>query len=89
MRPIMLAAGLLALSLGTACIGTSPALAAGDGRANPPRVGGGADRHGCYATAGYLWCARTRTCERPWELAKAKGFKLSSAAFARYCRNDR
>mgnify|MGYP006870686885 FL=1 len=57
---------------------------AGEGVA-APRIGGGADAHGCYATAGYLWCARTKQCERPWELARARGFKNSMTAFRRFC----
>lgn len=45
--------------------------------------GGDVDRYGCRASAGYSWCARTKKCERPWELAEAKGFKLSPIAIAR------
>lgn len=51
-----------------------------------PRPGGDADAHGCRGSAGYSWCPRTKQCERPWELAKARGFKSSPAAFKRFCR---
>lgn len=50
-----------------------------------PIVGGDRDEHGCIASAGYRWCAKTAQCERPWELAKAKGFENSSDAFDGYC----
>lgn len=49
----------------------------------------GADRdpHGCIPSAGYAWCAKTRSCEQAWELAEQKGFENSQAAFNRYCHN--
>ena len=47
--------------------------------------GGDADQHGCRASAGYSWCARTGKCERPWELAKANGFPSTRRAFNRFC----
>ncbi|MDH7794033.1 hypothetical protein QBC99_000096 [Beijerinckia sp. GAS462] len=50
-----------------------------------PRVGGDADSHGCRASAGYSWCPRTKQCERPWELARARSFKNSASAFRKFC----
>ena len=49
----------------------------------PHAIGGDRDAHGCIASAGYVWCARTASCERPWELAKAEGFETED--FARNC----
>ncbi|MCG5078700.1 hypothetical protein [Paraburkholderia tagetis] len=47
----------------------------------------GADRdaHGCIGSAGFSWCEHTQRCERPWELAKQKGFAASEANFGQYC----
>lgn len=57
------------------------------GCAAQPTGAPGSDRdaHGCIPSAGYAWCAYTGRCERPWELATAKGFAQTSAAFAAYC----
>lgn len=54
--------------------------------ASPPTLTG-ADRdvHGCIPSAGYAWCARTQRCERPWELARERGFAVSAEAFAKFC----
>lgn len=30
-------------------------------------VGGMRDEHGCYKSAGYLWCETSQKCHRPWE----------------------
>lgn len=55
--------------------------------AEPDRkVGDDADAHGCRASAGYSWCAKTKQCERPWELAKANGFANTSEAFEQFCK---
>jgi len=54
----------------------------------PGRVGADADAHGCRASAGYRWCARTAQCERPWELAEAEGFEASEAGFTQFCAQD-
>lgn len=43
------------------------------------------DAHGCIPSAGYAWCAKTGSCERPWELASKKGFENTQAAFNKYC----
>jgi hypothetical protein len=48
-------------------------------------VGADRDTHGCIGSAGYAWCEHTQRCERPWELAKQKGFDATEAHFARYC----
>lgn len=47
----------------------------------------GADRdaHGCIGTAGYSWCAKTQSCERPWELAKSQGFEDTMPNFYAFC----
>lgn len=51
----------------------------------PLIVGADKDAHGCIPSAGYTWCAKTNQCVRPWELAKAQGFKVSEADFDKYC----
>ncbi|HEF5873130.1 TPA: hypothetical protein SAY52_003775 [Burkholderia cenocepacia] len=56
-------------------------------QAVPPLVGGDRDAHGCIGSAGYAWCETTRQCERPWELAKQKGFANSPQAYEQFCRN--
>lgn len=53
----------------------------------PSMPGSGRDAHGCIGSAGYTWCRQSGQCERPWELAKAKGFDDTPAAFAAYCGN--
>ncbi|WP_090801414.1 hypothetical protein [Paraburkholderia tuberum] len=50
-----------------------------------PVVGADRDAHGCIGSAGYSWCESTHQCERPWELAKQRGFALSAEQFAHYC----
>ncbi len=52
------------------------------------RVGGDRDAHGCIASAGYRWCARTNKCVKPWELAKKKKFENTKEAFDRFCGNQ-
>ena len=47
--------------------------------------GAGRDAHGCIPSAGYAWCAKTRSCERVWELAEREGIDNSLAAFENYC----
>jgi len=51
----------------------------------PAMTGSDRDVHGCIASAGYSWCEREKHCERPWELAKDKGFANTESAFNRYC----
>jgi hypothetical protein len=48
-------------------------------------IGGDRDSHGCIGSAGYSWCRFTRQCERPWSLAKERGFANEFAAFKRFC----
>ena len=48
-------------------------------------TGADRDEHGCIGSAGYSWCAKTKSCERPWELAKSHGFENTQEAFDTYC----
>jgi hypothetical protein len=83
-RGIALAVAVLALA---GCTASAPPPAASEaGTASPPAVGGDRDAHGCIPSAGYRWCERSGRCERPWELAKARGFENTAAAFDGYCR---
>jgi len=54
---------------------------------NDRLVGADKDAHGCIGSAGYKWCAKTKKCERPWELAKKEKFEKSAEAFNSFCRN--
>ena len=60
-------------------------------RPRPP--GSDKDAHGCTPSAGYLWCAKTNSCQRPRELAKKEGFiepagiPETRKAFNLYCEN--
>ncbi|EKS9795816.1 MULTISPECIES: hypothetical protein [Burkholderia] len=54
----------------------------------PPMPGSDRDPHGCIPSAGYSWCEQTQQCERPWELAKQKGFANSALAYEQFCRNN-
>ena len=51
----------------------------------PETVGGDRDEHGCLPAAGYLWCERSQTCERSWELADAAKIQHSEAEVKTYC----
>lgn len=64
----------------TACAHPAPS-------ASPTAGVPGADRdaHGCIGSAGYRWCERTQQCERPWELASAKGLENTAEAITAYC----
>lgn len=53
-----------------------------------PMPGSDRDAHGCIPSAGYAWCAHTKQCERPWELAQAKGFANTAEAFEGYCKKE-
>lgn len=81
------AAALLATCL--AACNTGPAAQPADSAAEvpPPAPGSDRDTHGCIPSAGYTWCAKTASCERPWELAKAQGFESDAAAFDAFCAN--
>ncbi|MBL1418486.1 MAG: hypothetical protein COB27_016610 [Moritella sp.] len=48
-------------------------------------VGGDRDEHDCLPAAGYLWCERSQTCERSWELADAAKIQHSEAEVKTYC----
>lgn len=52
-------------------------------------LGADRDAHGCIGSAGYSWCESTQRCERPWELAKQKGFAVSAENFAKYCQSPK
>ena len=52
-------------------------------------VGGDKDAHGCIGSAGYRWCAKTKQCERPWELAKKEKFEKREEAFDIFCGNKK
>ena len=52
------------------------------------RLGSKSDSHGCIGSAGYSWCARTMSCERPWEVARDNGFKNTKKAFDTFCQNS-
>jgi len=54
---------------------------------NDKLLGADKDAHGCIGSAGYKWCAKTKKCERPWELAKKEKFEKSAEAFNSFCRN--
>ena len=69
---------LVSLALTTACSQDQSA----DSQAMP---GSDADEHGCIQSAGYSWCAKTESCERPWELAESAGFENTAEAFESYC----
>ena len=51
----------------------------------PAVVGGDRDAHGCIGSAGYAWCARSATCERPWELAEREGIENTAPAVEAWC----
>lgn len=82
--PILIAIGL------AACTSHKPPAEAPTPAATPAATpampGSDRDAHGCIGSAGYSWCESTGKCERPWELAKDKGFENSAEAFARYCK---
>ena len=50
-------------------------------------LGGGHDAHGCIGSAGYSWCEKTQSCERPWELAGKRDFPNTPEAFNAFCYN--
>ena len=54
---------------------------------NKKLVGADKDAHGCKSSAGFSWCAKTKQCERPWELAKKEKFEKSVEAFNSFCEN--
>jgi len=48
-------------------------------------IGADKDSYGCIPSAGYVWCLRTKQCERPWELSEKKEFENSQIIFDKYC----
>ena len=86
MKVLLLIPALLVLA---ACASPDNAAPRADGKPSTttPRVGGDRDAHGCIGSAGYSWCETTQRCERPWELAKQKGFANSAQAYDQFCRN--
>ncbi|MGN8185327.1 hypothetical protein ACTJLD_04990 [Burkholderia sp. 22088] len=77
----------LSLAATLACAFALSACAAPSTPPAPPMVGSDRDAHGCIGSAGYSWCETTQRCERPWELAKQKGFANSAQAYDQFCRN--
>ena len=75
----LLLQGILAAALVGCGSGDDP------GAGNRDLVGSDRDEHGCINSAGYQWCASTGQCERPWELAKSKGFANTEAEYAAFC----
>jgi len=53
----------------------------------PAVPGSGIDANGCDLSAGYQWCPRAGSCQRPSELSNRVGFAEES--FAGYCRIKR
>ncbi|MFT7684323.1 MAG: hypothetical protein ACI935_003851 [Moritella dasanensis] len=51
----------------------------------PDPIGGVRDPHGCLPAAGYLWCERTQSCERSWELADAVHIEHTEEEVKSYC----
>lgn len=79
MRITMMVAALTLAGL-SACSADRPSQAA-----PAPMPGSDRDAHGCIASAGYVWCARTDQCERPWELAESHAFENSAQDFEAFC----
>jgi len=75
-RVTIMAAALAAVLLATGCSDDHSA-----------KTGADRDAHGCIASAGYKWCAKTNRCERPWELAAKEKFEKSEEAFNHFCDN--
>jgi hypothetical protein len=64
---------------------TAPKASTAPAAASAVLPGADRDAHGCIGSAGYIWCARTQRCERPWELAAAQKFANTSQAFDKFC----
>ena len=50
-----------------------------------PILGKHTDSHGCKPSTGHAWCERTKSCERPWELALKRGFENTPDGWHAYC----
>lgn len=86
MRTFALLALTLAALLLSACTGGGPVDAAPQAsESGTPLPGGDRDAHGCIGSAGYRWCEATQQCERPWELAQARGFENTAEAYGAFC----
>lgn len=69
-------------------LGTASCLLAGCATPNTPHlVGSERDPHGCIPSAGYLWCQKTASCQRPWELAAEHGFVNTAQNWQQFCQN--
>jgi len=86
MAKAALSVGLLIALSGCSDSGTASSSTASQTKA-PAKAGADKDAHGCIGSAGYQWCAKTNTCERPWELAKEKNFEKNAEAFNNFCQN--
>ncbi|AOI84412.1 hypothetical protein [Burkholderia cepacia] len=84
---LSLAATLACAFALSACAAPSTPPAQSSAPPAPPMVGSDRDARGCIGSAGYSWCETTQRCERPWELAKQKGFANSAQAYDQFCRN--
>ncbi len=71
------------LTLLVSLVGCTSGTSAGSD--SPPTVGSDRDENGCIGSAGYRWCARTETCERPWEVAEKARFSNTPDEFEKYC----
>ncbi|WP_412529373.1 hypothetical protein [Burkholderia lata] len=85
---VSLAATLACAFALSACAAPSTPPAQSSAPAVPPMPGTDRDAHGCIPSAGYSWCEATQQCERPWELAKQKGFANSAQGYDQFCRNS-
>ncbi len=77
--------GALVVVLLSGCGSDASTRTTPDGPSETNLPGSDRDADGCILSAGYAWCARTRQCERPWELAEQKGFTNTPEAFDDYC----
>ena len=75
--------GLVTLVMMTSLAGCSSN--SSDESNDPSAVGANKDEYSCNQSAGYLWCPRTKACERPWELAAAADFTNTQINFEGYC----
>lgn len=52
-------------------------------------VGTDRDEQSCIGSAGYSWCEYTKSCERPWELAKREGVANTTEGFEEFCMKEK
>ena len=84
MRFLIIFSALLIMSL-TACETKAPVASVIPEAPEVKMTGSDRDTHGCIASGGYVWCERTKQCERPWELAEKEKFSKTREAFDKYC----